>query len=574
MKKAAVGCLIALGILIAFLIAVPIVVIATSGPSQDSVLALDIRGMILEEKPDDFFSKLFARDVTTFRDILDAIQKAETDPRINGILARVGVSSLGWARGQELRGALQSFRDTGKWAVAYMDTAGEFSPGGLAYYVASSFDEIFFSPPGRLNLVGIRAEVPFIRGTLDLLRIEPDMGAIGEYKTIQNMYTEKDFTAEHRESLESILDSIYGQLLEGIATERGMTEEEVAAKIDRGPFLSSEALEEGFVDHLMYYDEVKEEMKGRNGGQLPLVQVPSYLKRSRPGSKGRHRIVLIYAIGTIIHGDSSYDPFSQEKYLGSETLARALREAREDAGARAIVLRVDSPGGSTLGSELIWHEVAITAEKKPLVISMANVGASGGYLIAMPADAVIAEPGTLIGSIGVFAGKFNMKGFYNMIGMTKGLIKRGRHSSFFSTYGRWSPEEREVFERMLHGTYDRFLEQVAVGRGMEVTEVDRLGRGRVFTGRDGLELGLIDDLGGLDTAIRKARELADIPETATVQILVLPRPRTLWQSLRHSDLRLPPSLAAWVELVRDLPPGALHEHQPGDLVMPYRIDID
>ncbi|MBI4161509.1 MAG: S49 family peptidase [Acidobacteria bacterium] len=574
MKKGVLGCLLVLGVLLAFLILVPVVVVTTSGPRPGSVLELDLQGLILEERPDDFLSRLFLKKTPTLRDLLDAVAKAEADERIAGIFARVGGSSLGWARVQEVRERIQAFRDSGRWAVAYMETAGEFSPGGLPYYLATAFDEIYFAPPGRLNLVGLRAEVPFLRGTLDLLRIEPDVDATGEYKTLRNYYTETEFTPAHRESVEALLDSLYGQMLEGIAAERGMDEEEVGEKIDRGPFLAEEALAEGFVDHLMYFDEVRKALEAKSGGRLHLVKAERYVKRNRPGTRGRHRIALIYGVGTIVWGESSYDPFAGEQFLGSETLGPALREAREDSRVRAIVLRVDSPGGSALGSDLIRREAALAAEAKPLVVSIADVGASGGFLISAPAKKIVVEPATLTGSIGVFGGKMNVRGFYNMIGMTRGIASRGRNSGFFSLWQKFTPSEREAFERQLRGTYDAFLARVAEGRGLAIEEVDRLGQGRVYTGAEAVELGLADEVGGLDLAVRRARELAGIPPAAAVRVQVFPRARTFFRALRERDIRIPQSLRAWARILGQLPAGEGAGPRPGDLVLPFPIGID
>lgn len=573
MKKVAVGCLLALGLLVAVLILVPVIIIATSGPADRSVLHLKIQGTILEERPNDFLSQLFMKKTATFRDYLDALKKAGSDDQITGLFIEVGRSSLGWGKVQELRDGIQAFRDQGKWTAAFMETAGEFSPGGLTYYLATACDEIFLAPPGLLNLIGLHAEIPFIRGTLDKLKIYPDMDAIGEYKTFKNTYTETDFTPTHRESVESLLDSLYGQLLEGIAMERGMEEAELAKTIDHGPFLAREAFEEGFVDDLLYHDEVKDKLKEKNGGTLPFVTLPKYLKRHRPGAKGKYRIALIYGVGTIIRGESGYDSFSHEQYMGSVTIAGAIRKAGEDPGVSAIVFRIDSPGGSSLASDLIRREVELAAAEKPLVISMSDLGASGGYLVAMPANLILAQPGTLTGSIGVVAGKFNMKGFYNMFGLTKGIVNRGRNAAFFSTYQNFTSHEREVFKKMIGSVYDDFVTGVAESRGMEWDEADRIARGRVYTGKDALELGLIDELGGLELAIQRARELAEIPADAAVRIDVLPRPKSLMQSLRKGGIHLPPSLRAWIRLAGELPVPSADQTDPFEFRMPEPTNI-
>ncbi|MEE8111319.1 MAG: signal peptide peptidase SppA [Acidobacteriota bacterium] len=574
MKKVAMGCLVALGGLIAILILIPIVVIATSGPERNSVLSLDISGEIMEFQPDDLISQFTRSQSATVRDYLDAIEKAKHDPKINGIFAKIGWFSFGFATTQEFWDKIQDFRASGKWAVAYMETAGEFYSGARPYYLATAFDEIYLSPPGTLHLVGVRAEVPFIRGTLDKLRIYPDVDHIGKYKSAKNYYTETGFTEAHRESTESWVDSIYRQLVKGIAEGREMTEEEVAEKIDKGPFISQEALSEGFVDDLLYYDQARDRVEEKNGGTLPLIKIRQYLKRNRPGSRGSQRIALIYGVGAVVRGEGGYDPISHESYMGSDAIARALRQAREDSGIRAIVLRVNSPGGSYIASDVIHREAALAADEKPFVVSMSDLAASGGYFISMPADRIIAHPATLTASIGIVAGKMNTRGFYDMIGITKGIVSRGDHSGFYSSYQNYTDGEREVFQQQLHRIYEDFITKVAENRDMGIEEVDRIARGRVYTGEQAMDFGLIDEFGGLDDAILRAKELAGIEPDEKVRIEVFPPRKTFLQSRLSRDLGLPRSIAVLGKLLRSLPPELLYEPDPVEMRIPYRLTVE
>jgi protease-4 len=504
-------CAVSLGIMVQF---------AMRHPS-DSVLKVAIKGDIPEQAPEGTIEKLFGGKVPSVRDFVEAILRARDDDRINGLLVTVDRSSLGFGTAQELRDAILEFRESGKWTVAYLETAGEFSAGNKAYYIATACESIWLSPPGDINLTGIRFEVPFLRGTLDKLGVVPDFDHIGKYKNAKNFYTDRSMTDAHRESMEVIAESFYDQLKSGIAEGRGMTDEEVAKLIDRGPFTGPKALEVALVDELGYWDELDTDLRERNRGELPLLDVGAYLKTGR-FYDGHVKVALIYGIGALTRGRSDQDSLYGSPTMGSDTITAAVREAREDDSIDAVVLRVDSPGGSYISSDVILREIRKTGEVKPVVVSMADVAASGGYFISLGADSIIAEPGTLTASIGVVAGKFITEGFWEKLGITSDAVQRGRHATFYSSKSGYTPEERIIFQDWLDRIYADFVGKVAESRERSFEEIDEIAQGRVWTGEDALRLGLVDELGGLSLAIQRAVELTEAESGARARLVVLP----------------------------------------------------
>jgi protease-4 len=494
---------------------------ATRHPS-DSVLKVAIKGDIPEQTPEGAIDKLFGGKVSTVRDFVEAILRARDDERINGLLVTVDRSSLGFGSAQELRDAILEFRESGKWTVAYLETAGEFSSGNKAYYIATACESIWLSPPGDINLTGIRFEVPFVRGALDKLGVVPDFDHIGKYKSAKNFFTDRSMTEAHRESMEMIAESFYSQLKLGIAQGRGMTDDEIAKLIDRGPFTGPQALEIALVDELGYRDELEADLKERNGGKLPLIDIGDYLKEGR-FYDGRVKVALIYGVGALTRGRSDQDPLYGSPTMGSDTMTAAIRQAREDDSIHAVVLRVNSPGGSYISSDVILREVLKTSEVKPVVVSMSDVAASGGYFISMGADSIIAEPGTLTASIGVVAGKFITDGFWEKLGITSDAVQRGRHATFYSSQSGYTPEERVIFESWLDRIYKDFVGKVAESREKSFEEIDAIAQGRVWTGEDALRLGLVDELGNLSLAIQRAVELSDAEPGARARLVVLPQ---------------------------------------------------
>jgi len=567
MSKSGKVALFVVGTLVAGLTTIALLVRQASQPTRGSVLELAVEGEIPDYVEVEGLSHVFGGRRMTLRDDIEALRLAREDHRINGLLVTINGPSLGSGRLQELRDAIIDFQKKGKWAVAYLETAGEFSPGNRDYYLATACGTIWLSPPGDINLVGMRVEPPFIRGTLDLLGIVPDMDHIGKYKSAMNTITDKEMNDSFRESMEALVGSIFGQVLKGIAAGRGMSEEKVSSLVDEGPYIGPRALKAGLVDRLGYRDELESSLKEKNDGALSLIKISSYLKAGRFFGYGP-RITLIYALGGVSRGENQSNPFTGEMTMGAETTAAAIRKAREDPSIKAIVFRVDSPGGSYIASDVIYHQVILTKAVKPIVVSMGDVAASGGYFVSMGADKIVAEPATITASIGVLAGKMVTTGFWNKVGITFDSVQRGKHATFFSTGVRYTPEEREIFASWLDRIYKDFVGKAAKGRGRTFEQIHEVAQGRVWSGEDALRLGLVDELGGLTTAIRRALVLARMDPDARVQLVVMPEPRSWFSQFLNEDETRAPFASVRHEVRRFIEEGPSIAPD-GVLSMPY-----
>jgi len=535
MTRPARGCLLVVTGLAAVLIVIVVAMTLSKGVDRKTVVELNVSGSIQEEKDDSLRGRFFQGDVTLISELRALFDKARRDDRVTGVMVNVKPFSMGFAKMQELRAAINAYRASGKWAVCFLETAGEFSPGNGPYYLASAFDDITLAPSGDVNLSGIFAESPFLRGTLDKLGIYPDFDAIGKYKNAKNLYTDKEFTAAHREATEALVEDLYKGMVEDIAASRKKKVEEINAIVDRGPFLAEEALKEGLVDRLGYYDQFRDAVKERSGGHLTTLNWREYLKRRSGLGVGSSKIAVIHGTGLVVRGKSAYDA-EAGWLMGSDSVSAALREAREDKSVKAIILRVDSPGGSAVASDVIWRETILAKKAKPFVVSMSDVAASGGYYVACGADRIIAEPNTITASIGVVYGKFVMKGLYDWIGISFGTVQKGKNAGFWDELKPWTPEEKDqIYWKFMHRIYDQFVGHVAEGRKMTREQVDKIAQGRVWSGRRAKELGLVDELGGFEAAVRAAKELAKIPEDEDVRFEVLPEKPTLWQTIWSSD---------------------------------------
>jgi len=486
-----------------------------------SYLELRLAGPIQERAAPDFFMSFFTgTQPLSMHDIWMNIQKAKVDSRIRCLVLQVGMLQCDWAKINEIREAVLDFRESGKKAYIYIEEAPEFDK---EYYLATACDRIILHPLGWLGINGIGGYIPFFKRALDKLGIEAEIEHIEEYKTAYNMFTEEGFTPAHKEMMESLYSDLYSYYVRGIAEARGKTEAEIRRLIDKGSFLGDQALEAGLVDNLLYWDEFEDLLKDK-GRKLSRITDQQYSK-IKPASLGLYRgkkIALIYGMGPIHTGESAYQT------MGGSTIARYLRRARKDKTVAAVVFRVDSPGGSAIGSDVIWREVFLTKKEKPLIVSMSDVAGSGGYWVSMAADKIVAQPQTLTGSIGVISGKFSMARLYDKLGITAEKIAYGNKADMFSTHRKLTPEEKALLRKEILWIYDRFLSKVAEGRNLSKEEVDRIGKGRVWTGSQAKERGLVDEIGGLSRAIELAKELAGIPAEDGVSLLVLPRKISFW----------------------------------------------
>jgi len=489
----------------------------------ESTLYLKLSAPFDEFEPGNIFSQF--NPTPTLRGTIDTIRKAKIDHRIKNLVIRPEANGALWAQLQELRSALVDFRKAGKPVTAYLEYAAP-----QAYYIATAADRIVMMPAGSLDLSGVASYELFFRGTMDKIGAYPDLLHIGEYKTFSNTFTEKGFTPAHREMTRSMNHEWYDQLVKGIAEGRRRSEAQVIAAIDGGPYLAEGAKKAGLVDELSYEDQVDDAppVKGtrRMEGEAYAKVPPSSIGLGAP------RIALLYATGTIASGTSSFDS-PTGAVLGSETFVQWLRKARLDSAIRAIVVRIDSPGGSAIASEVIWRELMLTRGIKPVIVSMGNVAASGGYYIAVPADTIVAEPGTITGSIGVVTGKFVIKGTLEKLGINEDSVSEGQFAEIDSPFTPFSKEQRARMQEQLHATYELFLSRVAQGRKTTSEKIDAVGQGRVWTGRQALQLKLVDELGGLDTAIQIAKQRAKLDPSKDVQLVVYPPKRTVYELLSN-----------------------------------------
>ena len=488
----------------------------------------------------------------TLRSLFKKLDALKTDDDIAGIIFKIEGVSVGWATLQEIRTKLHEFHEAEKETIGYLE-----SGGNAEYLLAATMDRIVLMPTGSLNLTGLRAEVLFYKGLLDKLDIEADMLAMGKYKSGVEPYMRDGMSDAFRESMTVLLDDLYAQLLNHIAESReGITEESASDLINRGPFTAEEAQQEKLVDVLQYYDELVSELKAGHEDEEVQVVKPSFERKrtvpdmnsfaglmqlfsmlnppQRAKAAGENQIALIYASGPILPDIDSI--FTSMSAITPKELKKAFEKARTDDSVRAVVLRIDSPGGSALASDLIWREVMLTQREKPVIVSMGNVAASGGYYIAMAAGTIVAHPSTLTGSIGVFGGKLNLKGLYNKAGLTKEIISHGQNATLYSDYGGFTPTERERVGKMMKTVYEDFVSKAAAGRGKSFDDIDEIAQGRVWTGKQAKEIGLVDELGGLDTALSIAKEQAGFAEDDKVNLIILPKQRPLFEQLMEQIL--------------------------------------
>src|ERR1700719_4460598 len=519
-------------LVIIFLILFFIIVIwAASKPARlpsNAVLVIDADGEINEQRSPDFFADLTGGGPPVLHDFLDAIDAARGDSHIRGIVVRVAPLATGWAKLEEIRAHLMEFRKSGKPSVCYLGYDGIGNP---EYYLASACQQVWLVPQSSVLVHGMMAQALFMRGTLDKLKIVPEYYHIAEYKTAGNMFTEKKFTPAHKEEVEGLLNGFYSQYLTDASESRGIERAKFEELVKEGPFSAKDALNAKLADKLAYWDEVQDYFKARGGdwNPLPLVRYRNYLKSSG-GALGGNRIAVIHATGLILSGESHESP-TQGFIMGGDTVAGDVRRARKDSSIKAIVLRVDSGGGSVVASEVIRREVELARDKKPVVVSMSDVAASGGYWIAAPANKIIADPNTETGSIGVLTGKLNLSGLYSLLGISSDYVATSDNATLFSDQQNFTPAQEAYIKKSLDDTYAQFTKGVAQGRHMSVEAVDKIAKGREWSGAQAKGLGLVDELGGFDRAIEVAKELAHIPAKDTVHIVTFPREKTLLEQI-------------------------------------------
>ncbi|MEO0091791.1 MAG: signal peptide peptidase SppA [candidate division WOR-3 bacterium] len=485
-------------------------------PPSKRFLEMKLSGPIADQKPG--FSLLGSQVKYTTYEILNTIKKAKDDKNIIGIVLKLDGPNMSFALAQEIKLALDDFKKSNKKIIVYASGMGMKD-----YYLACGADEIIIHPLGEVVIPGILSRSILLKGTLDKLGLEVDYERIGKYKSAPEAFTEDTLSAATREVINSMIDDYYQNIIKTIAYERKITEQEIENNINYGYFLSKEAKENRLVDSYCYEDELDSLLKIRFKN-FNKISWHKYYKEKEYIYDWRDlpEIVVIYAIGDIMDGESGTDPLMGNVTCGANTITKAIREARKDKNVKAIVLRVDSPGGDGFASDLIWRELLLAKEKKPVIVSMGSVAASGGYYISMVGDKIFASPATITGSIGVFSLKFVTQGLYSKLGIKTETIKRGEHADMFSPDRKFSEQEKDILQRQIKDFYSQFINKVAMHRNLTPEFVDSVGQGRVWTGNQALQCKLVDTLGGLLNAIDFAKERANVKE---IKVVSLPKTR-------------------------------------------------
>ncbi|MBT7619667.1 MAG: signal peptide peptidase SppA, partial [Flavobacteriales bacterium] len=493
---------------------------------DNSVLKIEFKDPVLDRTSENPFSDIDLLNSSTegsveFKDILDNIEKAKNDDKIKGIYLNFSSVNAGFSQIEEIRNKLFDFKESGKFIYSYADSYSQ-----SAYYLASVSDKIALNPEGIIELKGLSAEIMFYKGLMDKLGIDAQIIRHGKFKGAVEPFMYNQMSNENREQIEKLLNSISDYMIDGIATEReGITSEEIHKMINN-MYLSSarKCLESGIIDKIAYQDQILSDLEDKSEHEITLTD---YMKVKNPKtSVSDNKIAIIYATGEINTGKGSYNT------IGSETTVEAIREASEDENVKAIVLRVNSPGGSALASEIIWREINLAKQKKKVVVSMGDYAASGGYYIACNADKIFANNSTLTGSIGVFGIVPNTKNFLNeKLGVYIETVKTHKHSDIANGYRKLSDDELNVIQNSVEDIYETFITHVSEGRGIPVRKVDEIGQGRVWSGTDALSIGLIDEIGGLEDAIASAADLSSLED---YRIITLPKKTDMFEEFIES----------------------------------------
>jgi protease-4 len=493
--------------------------------ADNSVLVLRLEGNIPEKPPLELPAFLGAGGpAPTVADVWMTLQKAAADPHIKAIVLEPEGLSAGWAKLEEIRAGLERFRKSGKPVYAFLRM-----PHTRDYYVALAADRIYLGPQEPLMLKGLRAELMYFKRTLDKLGVSVEVEHAGKYKDYGDMFTRSDMSPETREAMTSMVDELYGNLVARIAEGRKKTPEEVRAIIDQGPFTATQARQAGLVDELRFEDQMWGELKDRlHSGELKKVPADEYMKvpMEAVGLQGKSRIALVIGEGDIVRGEAGDDGATGNS-LTSYGFDKLLRQVASDSTIKGVVVRIDSPGGEQVASDEIWRQMNLLSKKKPLVFSMSDLAASGGYYIAMTGDPIVAYPETLTGSIGVVFGKPNLHGLYDKLGITKDAVQRGKHAGIDSDYTALTPDERRMLQDGVDESYKDFVAKVADGRHRAFNDIEPLAQGRVWLGAQAKARGLVDELGGLDSAIELVKKKAHIPAGERVRVVTYPPRRSL-----------------------------------------------
>ncbi|MGD9639482.1 MAG: signal peptide peptidase SppA [Alphaproteobacteria bacterium] len=493
--------------------------------SEDSFIYVDLDKGFFEGEPNTLLSQIVNSESLPLYRLLETIEAASKDDKIKGIAASISEVEIGLAGAQEIRNAVLKFRKTGKKAIIFSESYGSLGSGTAEYYIASAFDEIWMQPTGELGITGLRVEIPFAKKALDKLGVKPSFFSFYEYKTAAAHFTDETFTKEHRESLTSLLQSIYDTVTGDIAEARNLDVLQVKNVIDTAPLLADEALKSGFIDKLAYRDELKNLIENEwHYKQINLVDYALNIMNST--YKDAPELAYINAVGTIVSDDGDLFPQTSKDTLSSKVISKAIRDAANDDKIKAIILRIDSPGGEYVASDTIWHEVSQAKIKKPVIASLSNYAASGGYFIAMNADKIVAQPSTITGSIGVLAGKLVPEELLAKLGINFEAISLGENAGFTSFSSDFSDSQKKRLNETLEFIYKDFTTKAMQARAISESEIDNIARGRVWSGEQALKLNLIDKIGGVPEAVAEAKAMINVAEDTPINLTVFPRPKT------------------------------------------------
>lgn len=540
------------------------------GPSirSGSYLLLDVQGRYAEAPPEGVLGALLHHRERTFLEVLTTIRKAQVDQRIKGVLVRISALEIGWAKVEDIRDALLEYKKSDKPLVALLEQ--EVSGSNKEYYLATVADRIYLAPSVTAPLSGLAAQFFFLGGVWEKLDIQMDVEKIREYKTLGDMIANKEMTPAHREMANSLLDSIDAQFVAGLAQGRRLSAAAIADLIARCPVSPEEFEAAHLSDGTKYVQDLRDEIGGE---ETPLVPMKDYVQvdETSLGLGVGPKIAVVYGVGDITSGESGST--LQGDVLGADTVSDALKDAADDDAVRAILFRVDSPGGSALASDLVWRATRAARKKKPLIVSMSDVAASGGYYIGAGATRIVAQPGTMTGSIGVLVVRPMVRDFLGRLGISTETIARGPFAAMFDLTTPLSPEARQKIIAEMDHIYDVFTDRVAAGRKLSTAQVNEIGRGRVWTGAQAKDNGLVDELGGFQAALQATKAAVEIPATQEVELVFYPHPKGLLERVTEligtrATVRLP---LAWQNALTVVAPP--FEAGTFLAMLPERIEI-
>lgn len=492
------------------------------------VLVWDVSGSFPEERDETFMGQMRGGGELTLRETLFALYRAAEDERITGLVMNMYGLKADWAKIEEMREAIDAFKDSGKPVYAYLDGAGT-----REYALAVAADKVAMSPEANLMVLGMAIELSFMKDTLEKLGMEADFVHVGKYKSAPERMTRSSASDANRQMINAIVDDRYESLKDMLADSRDIDSATVGRWIDRGMFDSADAMAEGLVDTTLYYEQL---MDWQFEEDQETTDLADYALSGSNGKEADHTVAIVYVSGVIMPGESRFSNF-QGKIAGSTTIVEQIQSVKEDEDIDAVILRVDSPGGSALASDLVWHELQELKKEKHLVVSMSGLAASGGYYVACLGDSIFADAGTITGSIGVYAGKMSRAQMYEKIGVNREFITRGENALLFNDAGTFSDKQRDLFQGQLDSFYERFLAKVGEGRGLTRDEVHEVAQGRVWTGRQGLDIGLVDAPGGLRRSLTSTKWMMGLDQETKVNVVSFGEELSLFERILLQSLR-------------------------------------